>query len=82
MKEKYYFITYEDENTKKKRNEFWKVIKQNGKLKKVGYEGDYWIETYEYNNKYFDLAINDEYGIRSYIKEYEKNSVNEKKLSI
>ena len=82
MKEKYYFITYEDENTKKKRINLWQTIKQNGKFINSGYSGDYWISTYEYNNKIYDLAINDEYGIMSYIKEYEKNSVNEKKLTI
>lgn len=72
MKEKYYYITYENEDTKKKRNKFWEVVKQNGKFISSGYSGDYWIETYEYNNKIYDLAINDEYGIRSYIREYEK----------
>ena len=69
--EKYYNITYEKGETKIKNIDFWNKIKAEGEHINFNYFGDYMIETYKYNNKYYELATNDEYGIMSYIKEYE-----------
>ena len=71
INEKYYNITYQDEETKKARYQMWKEIQTNGKYVKTEYFGDYYIATYEYNNKYYELAENDDLGIMSYIKEFE-----------
>lgn len=75
INEKYYHITYQDEETKKERYKLWDTIKSNGKHINFSYSGDYMIETYKYNDKYYELATNDEYGIMSYIKEYELEEV-------
>lgn len=71
INEKYFGITYQDEKTKNERYELWDKIKNNGQWINNSFFGDYYISTYKYNNKYYELAINDEYGIMSYIKEYE-----------
>lgn len=75
INEKYYHITYQDEETKKERYKLWDTIKHNGKYISCGWFGDYYISTYKYNDKYYELATNDEYGIMSYIKEYELEEV-------
>lgn len=71
INEKYYEITYQDEETKKERWKMWKEIQKNGEPINNGWFGDYYIATYKYNNKYYDLAENMEIGIMSYIKEFE-----------
>ena len=75
INEKYYHITYQDEETKKERYKLWKVIQENGKYVSCGWFGDYYISTYKYNDKYYELAENMELGIMSYIKEYELEEV-------
>lgn len=71
INEKYYKITYENKDIKQENNKFWNTIKEKGEHISFNYFGDYMIETYKYNNKYYELATNDEIGVRSYIKEYE-----------
>lgn len=71
INEKYYVITYQDEKTKKERYKMWEEIKNNGEHISFTYSGDYMIETYKYNDKYYELATNDDIGVMSYIKEYQ-----------
>ena len=75
INEKFYDITYQDEKTKKERYKLWKQIQENGKYISCGWFGDYYISTYKYNDKYYQLAENMELGIMSYIKEYELEEV-------
>ena len=75
INEKYYHITYQDEDTKQARYKMWRDIMNNGEYKGTTYSGDYYIVTYKYNDKYYELAENDEIGIMSYIKEYELEEV-------
>ena len=69
---KKYFITHQDEETKKKNTELYVEVRNNGKHIKGEWGGDYWISTYEYNNKIYELWDNMEYGIMSEVVEYEK----------
>lgn len=75
INEKYYHITYQDEETKKERYKLWNEIHDKGKYINCGWFGDYYISTYKYNDKYYELAENMELGIMSYIKEYELEEV-------
>ena len=75
INEKYYHITYQDEETKKERYKLWNKIHDKGKYISCGWFGDYYISTYKYNDKYYELAENMELGIMSYIKEYELEEV-------
>lgn len=75
INEKFYDITYQDEETKKERYKLWNEIHDKGKYISCGWFGDYYISTYKYNDKYYQLAENMELGIMSYIKEYELEEV-------
>lgn len=75
INEKYYEITYQDEETKKERYKLWNEIHDKGKYISCGWFGDYYISTYKYNDKYYELTENMELGIMSYIKEYELEEV-------
>ena len=69
---KRYFITHQDEETKKKNTELFVEVRNNGKHIKGEWAGDYWVATYEYNNKIYELWDNMEYEIMSEVVEYEK----------
>lgn len=71
INEKYYAIAYEPQDIEEKNNKFWNTIEENGEHISSNYFGHYMIETYKYNNKYYELATIDEIGFRNYIKEYE-----------
>ena len=68
---KYYEIAYAEDGEKQKRWELWKEITTNGEYLNGGWNGDYWVATYKYNGKYYDLYEQMEIGIMSMIKEYE-----------
>lgn len=65
-----YFITHQDEETKKKHIELFTTIRNNGKHIKGEWNGDYYVTTYEYNNKTYELWENMEYGVMSEVVEY------------
>jgi len=67
-----YYITHQDEDTKKKHIELYTTIRTNGKCIKSEWGGDYLITTYEYNNKIYELWDNMEYGIMSEVVEYKQ----------
>ena len=75
INEKFYDITYQEEEIKQDRYKLWKEIQEKGKYVSCGWFGDYYITTYKYNDKYYELAENMELGIMSYIKEYELEEV-------
>lgn len=68
---KRYFISYEDEETKKLNNYIYDNVKDNGECIGSEWNGDYLVATYLFDNKIYELWDNMEYGIRSEIKEYE-----------
>ena len=53
-----YYITYQDEETKKKYLEMWEEIENNGKQKRFEYDGDYMVTTYDYKGKSYKLFFN------------------------
>lgn len=69
--EKYYNIVFENDKEKREKNQnLWYEILENGKFIKNEYSFDFIVSTYEYNNKYYELHFNDNYGYNDYIKEY------------
>lgn len=69
--EKHYYITHQDELTKKENIELWQEIRTKGKFLGSVWGGDYLISTYEYNKKIYELWENMEYGVMSEIVEKE-----------
>lgn len=69
---KRYFISHMDENTKKKNVALYMEIRNFGKNIKSEWNGDYWVATYEYKDKIWELWDNMEYGIMSEVVEYAK----------
>lgn len=79
---KKYYISHMDEETKKKNIELYMEVHKNGKHIKGEWNGDYWVATYEYKDKIYELWDNMEYGIMSEVVEYEKEEYyNERKSS-
>jgi hypothetical protein len=68
--EKYYGIVFEEEDVKKEHNEMWDTIQEKGMYLRTEFWFDFMVDTYEYNNKYYQLRYNDNYGYRDCIKEY------------
>lgn len=66
---KKYLISHTDNETKEKNIKLWKEIRTNGKAISGEWNGDYWVATYEFNNKTYELWENMEYGIMSEIVE-------------
>lgn len=69
---KHYYITHQDDMTKKKNTELYVTVHDNGKHISTEWSGDYLVTTYEYNNKIYELWENMEYGVMSQVVEYEK----------
>lgn len=74
---KRYFISHQDEETKKKNVALYMEVYDNGKHIKGDWNGDYLVAVYEYNNKIYELWDNMEYGIMSEVCEYEKGEYKE-----
>ena len=72
---KKYYISHNYGDSKEKNRQLWMTIKDNGRHIKGEWNGDYWVATYKYNNKIYELWENMEYGIMSEIIEYEKGEV-------
>lgn len=70
---KKYYITYENEEVKEKNIKLWKEIRDNGEPIKSEWNGDYFVSTYKFDNKIYELWENMEYGIMSEIVEMEEN---------
>ena len=68
-----YFISHQDEETKKKHIELYTTIRNNGKFIKSEWNGDYLVSTYEHNNTTYELCDNMEYGIMSEVVELKEN---------
>ena len=69
---KHYHITYQDDVTKKKNTELYVTVRDNGKHISTEWSGDYFVMTYEYNNKIYELWENMEIGVMSQVVEYKK----------
>ena len=67
-----YYISHQDEETKKKNIELYTNIRTNGELVKSEWNGDYLVSTYKYNNTTYELWDNMEYGIMSEVVEYKE----------
>ena len=67
---KTYFISNMNKEEKEMNLILWTEIENNGKLLTGGWEGDYLVSTYIYNNKIYKLWDNMELGIKSEIEEY------------
>jgi len=70
---KRYCISHNYGESKEKNKELWMTIKNKGTHIKGEWNGDYWVATYKYNNKKYELWENMEYGIMSEIIEYGKD---------
>lgn len=68
---KIYYISHQDEKTKKENIKLYSEVRENGESIKSGWYGDYWVATYKYNNKFYELWDNMEYGIMSKVIEFE-----------
>lgn len=66
---KHYHISHTDKNTKEKHLKLYMEIKDNGKYINGGWNGDYLVAIYEYNNKTYELWDNMELGIISEVVE-------------
>lgn len=64
-----YYISHQDEETKKKNGELYLTIRNNGKCIESRWSGDYLVTTYKYNGKTYELWDNMEYGIMSEVVE-------------
>ena len=69
---KRYYISHTDDVTKKRNTELYSEVRSNGKCLGSEWNGDYYITTYKYNNKFYELWDNMEYGIMSEVVEYEQ----------
>lgn len=67
---KRYFISNMKKEEKERNLNLWTEIENKGKLLNGGWEGDYLVGTYIYNNKIYKLFENTELGIMSEIEEY------------
>lgn len=68
--EKYYNITFEDKETQEKHKKLWNEILEKGVFIKNEFAFNFIVSTYEYNDKYYQLWYNDNYGYNDHIKEY------------
>lgn len=76
---KTYHISHMDEETKIRNMLLYMKIYDNGKHIKGEWNGDYWVATYEYDNKIYELWDNMEYGIMSEVVEYSKDEYKQTK---
>lgn len=72
-----YYISHMDEKTKQRNTELYLEVRDYGEHIKSEWNGDYWVATYEFNNKIYELWDNMELGIMSEVIEYEKEEKNE-----
>lgn len=69
---KKYGISYSQGKEKEYNIAMWVAIREYGKHIKGEWNGDYWVATYKYNDKIYELWENMEYGIMSHIIEKEE----------
>lgn len=69
------FISQTNKEEKERNSNLWIEIENNGKLINSGWNGDYLVSTYIYNNKIYKLWNNMELGIMSEIEEYERKEL-------
>lgn len=70
---KHYYISHMGKETKEKNLALYMEIKNNGKYINGGWNGDYIVSVYEYNNKIWELWDNMELGIISEVVERGEN---------
>lgn len=69
---KNFYISYNEKDEKEKNIKLFVKIRENGKCIKGEWYGDYFVNTYEYNNKIYELWYNEELGIMSKVVERNK----------
>lgn len=66
----HHYISHMDNQTSQMNYELYCEIQERGKYIKNEWNGDYFIRTYYYNNKTYELCDNMELGIVSEVVEY------------
>ena len=76
---KKYHISHNNDKEKADILKLYLEVMNNGKPINSEWDGDYLVNTYEYNDKIYELWSNMEYGIASEIVEYEKGEKDDSK---